>query len=246
LFTHDALTNKNQRTGLRWYSLRVEDEARGLNRADVILSVQELETIFYKYITHKKILTTYAAFSINPTPQADASAAYTILFLSGDNPHNQEGFIFFYNEVFHCLKKIYPKIKLIIGGSITRCGRITDMVIGDSNIELQGIVSDLYQFYSQADICINPVYNGTGIKMKTFEALSYGKILIAHPHSMIGVYDYPNVPVMLASTQNEYIEHINKVFSKDFDRISFKNNAINYMANFQKHVENQFMDALNS
>ncbi|GHV04414.1 hypothetical protein FACS189485_09760 [Spirochaetia bacterium] len=247
LFTHDALTNKYQRTGLKWYSLKVKDEARGLNRADVVLSVQETETIFFKFISQKKILTTYAYFPINSAPSAGMSKnVYEILFLSGNNPHNQEGFVFFYREVFSELKTLYPQIKLTIGGSITTSDRIKNMIADDANIENQGIISDLHQFYMQSDICINPTFNGTGIKMKTFEALSYGKILLAHPHSVIGVYDSQNVPIILAASKNEYLEQFRILFSPNFDRITFKNNVNNYMIRFQNHVKQQFFDAINS
>ena len=41
------------------------------------------------------------------------------------------------------------------------------------NVIICGYIYDLSAFYRQGDVAINPVYLGTGIKIKTFEALSY-------------------------------------------------------------------------
>ena len=118
------------------------------------------------------------------------------------------------------------------------------MVNENNNVVLQGYISDIFQFYSQADICINPTFRGTGLKIKTFEALSYGKILIAHSHSITGIYAKEKAPIFLADTKDEYL----KQFTYLFDNMNYweklKQDSIVYMQQFQDHVKLQFEKSL--
>jgi glycosyltransferase involved in cell wall biosynthesis len=168
---------------------------------------------------------------------------YKILHLSGNNEHNSKAITWFYIEVFSVLKVLYPNIKLIIGGLI--CEKIKSVIKNDKNVELQGVVSDVYQFYSQADICVNPTFSGTGLKIKTFEALSYGKILVAHPHSLIGLFDKEQIPVLVASNKDEYIDQFKKLFTSVDLWNNMKQHSIDYMLRFQAFVKQQFKHALN-
>jgi hypothetical protein len=242
LFTHDVFTNKYEKTGDTWFSLNPLDEAKGLNRAEIILSVQEEETIFYRFLTNKKIFTIYCCLPICQTPFIGVqNNEYKLLYLASDNRYNFESIKYFYNEIFLELKKKFPHIKLIVGGKI--CNTIE--YIKDNSIELQGNISDLYQFYCQADICINPTFNGTGIKIKTFEALSFGKILVAHPHSVIGVFEKERIPVFLAENKVEYIEQFKNLFNNVSEWNRYKTKSIEYMTNLHDYVRKQFIEILN-
>ena len=239
LYTHDVFSNKYQHTNQTWFSLTPCNEAKGLNRADVILSIQENESIYYSYLTRKKIFTVYTFFSIQPTPLVRGK---NILYLSGSNSYNVESITFFLKEVFSDLEMAYPDLKLLIGGSI--CDKIKHLVEDKKNIEIQGYVSDVFQFYSQADICINPTYRGTGLKIKTFEALSFGKILVAHPHSLAGIYAKEKTPIFLAETKEEYMKQFEYLFNNMDSWEKLKQDSIEYMFLFQNFVKSQFEKAI--
>jgi glycosyltransferase involved in cell wall biosynthesis len=241
LFTHDVFSNRYEKTGNTWFSLNPGDESKGLNRAEIILSVQEEETIFFKFLTNKRVYTIYCCLPIRPTPFVGVqNGEFKLLYLSGDNPNNVESIELFYYEIFLELKKTFPLVKLIVGGTI--CKAIEH--IKDNNIELQGSISDLHQFYSQADICINPTFNGTGLKIKTFEALSFGKILVAHPHSILGVFEKENIPVFLAESRPDYINQFQFLFNNIDKWNHYKNKSIEYMTRLYSHVKNQFDEIL--
>ena len=53
--------------------------------------------------------------------------------------------------------------------------------------DIIGHVEDLDDFYRQIDIAINPMVGGTGLKIKSLEALSYGKALLATKDAMVGI-----------------------------------------------------------
>ena len=53
--------------------------------------------------------------------------------------------------------------------------------------DIIGLVDDLDDFYRRIDIAINPMVGGTGLKIKSLEALSYGKALLATEDAMVGI-----------------------------------------------------------
>lgn len=235
LFTHDVFTNKYQRTGLDWFSLRPNDEAKALNRADVVLAIQKYEELFYSYLTTKPVYTSYNFFPIKRTPFLGNR---NILFLSGANKYNIEGIDWFITNVMTRLKGVLPSIKLIIGGSI--CNVLKNRYSDCENIRFVGQVDDLFEFYSMGDIAVNPVFNGTGLKIKSFEAMSYGKVLIAHPHSVEGIYDSAKCPIKLATNSDEYIDSIIELINDIPKTKKLSNASLEYISELNGEVERVF------
>lgn len=235
LFTHDVFTNKFQRTGLDWFSLRPNDEAKALNRADAVIAIQKFEELFYSYLTTKPVFTSYNYFPIKKSP---FSGNKNILFISGANKYNIEGIDWFINNVMNKLKENFPAINLIIGGNI--CSVLKNKYSSYENVKFIGLVDNLLEFYSMGDVAINPVFNGTGLKIKSFEAMSFGKVLIAHPHSMDGIYDLSNCPVKLATSADEYINLIVELVNDDILNRELSKASHNYIRKLNAEVERVF------
>jgi hypothetical protein len=241
IFTHDSFIYRNERLDVSpgWYSLTPSQEAKALNRADCILSIQQNESILYKYLCPlKKIYTVYIPFKIH-YPKLIGNS--NILFLASNNELNYNGLMFFLNEVLPLILKEESQFKLIIGGKI--CEKISSISF-PSNVEVYGIVSDLDSFYKLGDISINPVYQGTGLKVKTFEALSYGKVVVAHPHSLEGVYLPEKISVLAGETPEEYSFQILKVLKDASLRHKYSNEAISYIQSLNKYIELEYRKIL--
>ena len=237
LFTHDAFTNKFQKTGDNWFSVRPEEEMKALNRADEILAIQENEAVFFSYLTNKKIQTTFSYF---PIVKTEIRNNQTLLILSGKNKYNVEGVSYFISVVFDKILVKFPDIKLIIGGAI--CSEI-QKISNNKNITLYGIVDELLDFYKLGDICINPINNGTGLKIKSFEALSYGKPLICDSHNIIGIYKKETAPILIANSPEEYINQIEYLFLNN-NLLEFKNKTIKYINELNQEVQKCFVQAI--
>ena len=238
LYTHDVFTNKYQHTGQKWFSVTANEEAKALNRADTILAIQENEAIFYSYLTEKKVFTTYSYFSIVETPFIGKQV---LLYLAGSNSYNIEAIQFFIESVFMPLLNTNPKIILLIGGKI--CNEIKNICKVD-NIKIFGEVNNLIDFYSQGDIFINPTFKGTGLKIKTFEAMSFGKIIIGHPHTKIGIFKPDIAPILLAQNFKEYTIHFDSLFNDEERILDLKKKSTEYIKELNTFVSMQFVDAI--
>ena len=238
LYTHDVFTDRYRLTGNPWFSVSAGEEAKALDRADVILSIQEDEAAHYRSITGRKVLTTYSNFRISETPYVGQQV---LLFLGGSNMHNVEAVTLFVDEVFQPLIEKHPDMKLLIGGSVCK---VLGASFGGESIEILGEVSDLFQFYSLGDVVINPTVSGTGLKIKTFEAMSYGKVIVAHPHNTIGIYKKDEAPILEASSPEDYIRHITRIFEDKNAMISLKKESVNYIRELNEIVRSRFTMAI--
>lgn len=202
LFTHDAFTNKFQFTNSRWFSLTPNDEQKGLNRADIVLSIQERESIFYSFLTKRPVLTSFTYFDIQ---ESSFIGNKNILYLGGANSYNIDSLIWYIENVHRKLVEIDPDIKLLIGGAICK---FLGNFKGEKGLSLLGFVENKSAFYNLGDVSINPTCQGTGLKIKTFEALANGKVLVAHSHSLEGMHRGYEKPFLIADSAEEFINSI--------------------------------------
>ena len=56
-----------------------------------------------------------------------------------------------------------------------------------AGVRIHGVVADLEVFYDAADLVLNPVRHGSGLKIKSVEALSRGLPLVSTPHGVRGL-----------------------------------------------------------
>lgn len=236
IYTHDCLSFKKQRLHVKkfWIDLTPNQEAKGLRRCDTVLSIQENESIYFKYLYPEgNIVTVYSNFKV--TQQA-ITGNNNILFLSGKSILNVNGINYFITNVFPEILEKVPNAKLIIGGSI--CDVLTQ--IRNPNIRLLGKIDKEDTFYKMGDIAINPVYQGTGLKIKTFEALSYGKVTIVHPHSAEGIYHAQNAPIFIGSNPQQFAQYVIDALSDITIRKDYSVKAIAYIQDLNLFVKQQY------
>lgn len=234
LFTHDVFSYRNLRLkGNYWVSCTPNVEAKCINRVDSVLAIQEQEAHYYKYLSYKtNIYCMYSPFSFH---KQEIINNKKLLFFAGNNILNIEGINFFIKNIFPEIINNFPDIQLIIGGEI--CNHL-EKELDNPYISLKGKFENPADFYALGDIVINPVFNGTGLKIKTFEALSYGKTVLSSTHSMEGIFSPQICPVYTADTANDYITHLKNIFLSPQTLIENKNLAEKYIDALDTHIKN--------
>ena len=76
-----------------------------------------------------------------------------------------------------------PGARLLVAGKV--CSTVRRPL---QNVELLGAVEDLSELYRQAKVVINPAIAGTGLKIKTLEALSYQRPIVTWPTGADGLH----------------------------------------------------------
>lgn len=140
-----------------------------------------------------------------------------MLFVCSSYYVNIEGFKWFYQNVIPNLRRKYHIV--IVG---TGAQQLKSLVSND-DIEILGRVESMAAYYETADVVIEPVFDGGGMKVKTIEALSFGKIIISTPESLNGYWEaMPETLkgrfIFRCNTADEWTEACNKVMDMETRR----------------------------
>lgn len=82
------------------------------------------------------------------------------------------------------------------------------------NVNVIGSVEELDSYYYRHAVVIMPIFYGSGMKVKTAEAMMYGRIILASDEALEG-YDVGNVNgIYRCNKAEEYIDVIEKIFNK--------------------------------
>lgn len=110
------------------------------------------------------------------------------------------------------------------------------------NVEVIGSVDDLTPYYLNASCMIMPIFEGAGMKVKTAEALMYGKTIYGTTEAFEGYEVEYNKVGGLCNTKEEFIEKINndkKIIFNEYSRKIFLEkysfeSSVNKMKDFLK------------
>ncbi len=210
LVAHDRFADRNFKVALTrnanlWFSCSPKDEAKGLERADKITAVEESEVENFKSVATKPVSLVTPIFPVNVL-HLPPSAANTLLFVGSDIAINRDGIIWFIQEVLPALRSVNPLIELKIAGRV--CNMIKADHPGVTNL---GEVKVLDDTYRMAAIVINPVKTGTGLCIKSLEALSYGRPLVSSPAGARGLKAALYHGLFIANNKDEFVEQIFKL-----------------------------------
>jgi len=97
-------------------------------------------------------------------PSYDGAA----LFVTGPNPFNLQGYLYFVKNVLPRLRRQSPSFTLRVAGACCQS------VLPAEGVLLSGFEPDLKAVYESARFAICPVFGGTGQQVKVVEAMSYG------------------------------------------------------------------------
>jgi glycosyltransferase involved in cell wall biosynthesis len=123
---------------------------------------------------------------------------------------NEEGLIWFVENCWGDLKKIFPSIKLIVIGSGCKSNTLKLSLLKEG-IEDIGYVKDVSEFYKSAKIAVVPINKGSGTRLKILEAMSFALPVVSTSKGAEGI-DYTNDENILISDNHigfvKCIEHL--------------------------------------
>lgn len=122
--------------------------------------------------------------------QYNIPANATLLFFNGtlDYQPNIDALLFILNELNPLLlkEKLFNYRILICGKGLPESFKQLKNY-ADKNIIYAGFVDDVYAYFKSADIFINPVITGGGVKTKIVEAMGYGTTVISCVSGAAGI-----------------------------------------------------------
>ncbi|MBD3763764.1 MAG: glycosyltransferase [Rhodobacterales bacterium] len=143
-----------------WYFTTDAEEARGFDRADIVLAIQRDELAVIRARTRAQAMLVGHPFA--PERVAGGQPAATFGYIASSNPWN--------------LLSLRHMDRAFAGRGIDwlLAGRICDLQPRlRSDPLILGPVGSVAQFYAQVGCSLNPMLEATGLKIKTIEALAH-------------------------------------------------------------------------
>jgi glycosyltransferase involved in cell wall biosynthesis len=187
LLMHDNFANRTElfkKQGLdprsAWFSVSEAEQNKGMQRADVVFAVQNTEAEYFRsQIDDVPVVTIGILFKFDPLPSR--GRVKRIGYIASNNPNNKYNLLRMLS-VWQENKFLSSHCEFVVCGKITEC-----LSVSHSSIINLGVTKDVKDFYKQIDIAVNPDTTGTGIKIKSIEAISYGKALVCTKIASIGL-----------------------------------------------------------
>ena len=89
-----------------------------------------------------------------------------------------------------------------------------------------GDLPDVGRAYEMADIVVNPAPVGTGLKIKSIEALAFGKPLVATPHAATGLEMYEGEALFIGDTPQHFAQAVIRLLGDEDLRMRMGRNAL--------------------
>lgn len=132
------------------------------------------------------------------------------LFMGSNNVYNFNSIIWFFEKVYSLINQ---RINLTI------CGKVGDMIkeqkpdiyekMLKNNVKFLGFIENLDELYSKTKIAIVPMFDGTGLKIKTITAMSYGLPVVGTYAAIDGFADKNENPCLITNNEVEFAKYIN-------------------------------------
>jgi polysaccharide biosynthesis protein PslH len=210
--TIDVFSNRHERMikqGLQpnWYSASHQEEARGLNRADVVIAISGEDQRFLSELVSNKVVTIGHIVPLHEPIPRQSSSTCKMLFVGSANPMNVQAVRFFIDKVFPRVRLQYPSAQALVAGTV--CELLEDR----DDYVIMGKPADLGPIYAAADMVINPMLFGTGLSIKGLEALGYAKPLVTTSVGARGLGEEAGKSFLVANTPEEFSAAIVSVLS---------------------------------
>ena len=168
------LYREHGQTG-EFFSTGRKEEGRGLDRADVVLAIQEWDASHFQSLTRRPIsVVGHLAPPVSGRSPWGKPRGRALLFVGGPMGINVHGVAWFIDRVLPAVRSRVPDAELWLVGGI--CGRIRGAAA--NSVRRFGFVEALDDVYRQAAVVINPQQFGTGLSIKSIDALRHGRPLV--------------------------------------------------------------------
>jgi len=158
-------------------------EARLLRQFDVVAVASDEEALKYEALfadakasVRTRVERINWGFSARTETQ-QARASYHAGVIASDAPFNLEGILHFIRVVLPTVRTERPDFRLLVAGSSATALQAAGFSF--PGVTFRSWINDLNDFYEDVQIALVPLCNGTGVSVKTVEAVSYAVPVLA-------------------------------------------------------------------
>lgn len=200
-----------------------EEEIKALRRADIVVAIQEGENESFRKLGLSKVVTVGHFCDVHPVAPPPPSPV--VLFVGGLYQINADGMNWFFDNVLpHVLAKV-PHLEVRIVGRV--CEQLPTV---PACVRKLGFVPSLTDMYREASVVINPVPVGSGVSIKSVEALAAGCPLVATRCGARGLEETVGRGVVMTDDPTEFAEALVELLTDPVRRDTFARQGNDFVA----------------
>lgn len=180
-----------------------DEERDYLLMADVIVAIQSREAkLLRQLVPEREVILAGIDFELDEIFSNDANN-YTLAVVGADNIQNVHGLTGFLRNCWPQIKAACPEVTLHVVGKIgEKC------LVEDRAIKYTRWVDDLSDVYASANVIINPVIAGTGLKVKSAETIAHGRPLVSWPNGVDGIDYIGKPPYVVCHSWDQFADRV--------------------------------------
>jgi hypothetical protein len=153
-----------------------------------IVAIQQAEADYLaQLVPERSVMTVGLDYDVPPDPGRPSETGQVIGMMGSSNQANVLGLHTFLDRSWPLIKARVPGVRLRIAGGL---GTVISEQVGAAaldGVELIGWVEDVSAFYRGVRLVVNPVQTGTGLKVKTVEALAHCRPVVTYAIGCEGI-----------------------------------------------------------
>jgi glycosyltransferase involved in cell wall biosynthesis len=200
------------------------EERRFLLKSDLVVAIQPQEArMFTALVPNRDVITVGIDYDVVDAPDDRAVVPGRVMVVGSDNPLNQHGLRRFLDRVWPAVRAAQPQATLRVVGKLANHVK-TD----DPSVACAGWVADLDEEYRRAQVVINPTLAGTGLKVKSVEAICRGKALVGTPNSVEGIESPGEPPYIVAPDEAAFASAVVDLLQSHQSRTRLERRAVDF------------------
>ena len=189
-------------------------EAETLRAVPVVVTVSAEDEAVLRREGVSQVVTIPPPREVEPEVASRESNERPIMLFMGrlDMPVNREAFFVFTDKVLpHVGSETRARVNIIFAGGFP--DEAVRRRATECDIEIRAPLSneEARELLAQAELFLSPVISGTGIKIKTLEAMANGKAIIGFAEAFRGVPLQDGVHALIANSPEEFARSIEEL-----------------------------------
>ncbi|MEN8227787.1 MAG: glycosyltransferase family 4 protein [Bacteroidota bacterium] len=204
----------------RWYikklAFRLEKyEMQVIHESDILIPISpQDETYFRRKGYGGPIFTIPTGLSLEDYPLTPLPADPTIFFIGAlDWLPNQEGLLWFLNNIFEKLTSEMPQLLFHVAGR--NAPEYFESKLKHEKIIYHGEVDNARKFMQSYRIMVAPLLTGSGIRIKILEGMALGRPVVTTPVGIEGIPAENNKEVMVTDNPDIFKNQLVKLLTNE-------------------------------
>jgi hypothetical protein len=204
--------------------LTIEEEFRLLAKFDVAIFIQQHEHDLARPALGEErcVVAPHPAI---PAKRELRTTVHHVGLAASAWPTNVDGIGWFAEEIWPKVRR--PGVTFDVYGAV--CESLQS--VRTEQCTLHGFVDDVSRIYDRLDIVVNPVRAGSGLKIKSIEALGCGLPLVTTPEGAKGLESFAGRGFLVAESAQQFVDHLDLLMTDREYRVQLGADAFELASN---------------